>query len=161
MVTDMADTPLPVRERIMERFKANFEAITGIGGEPDLTWERIIRAPITDNDRKLKTVMSLQEGRETHGQVSVAEDKFLDVSFEFEIKTYMGESPATFLNLVIADILKTLAGDRQLGGLCLHVRVTGSDTDIQSEGDARVGGIVFATVHYRHRDGDPCRLLGE
>lgn len=161
MVIPMADTPIPVRERIMERLKSNFEAVTDLGGEPGLTWESVVRAPIGDNERKLKSAVSLQEGREVCSVVSVAEDKQLDVSVEFEIKSFAGESAATFQNYVLAHVLKTLAGDRQLGGLCLHVRVTGDDMDIQSEGDPRVGGIVFATIHYRHREGDPCRLLGE
>lgn len=157
----MTMSPQPVSERILQHLKARFEAVTDLGGEPGLTWETIIRAPIKDENRKLKSVLSIMQGHERTGAMSMTEEKFLDVSFEFEVKAYAGEDAGTFVNQLIAEIQKTLAVDRQCGGLCLHVRVTGSDCDIESEGDRRVGGIVFATIHYRHRDGDPCRLLGE
>jgi hypothetical protein len=156
----MADR-LPVRERILQYIKTLFENATDIGGEPNLMWEAIVRAPLTDKERKTKSCLSLMEGRERKQDRSLVTDKFLDFSVEFEVRTFMGEDPATFLNLVLADIQKTMGEHRQAGGLCLHVEETGSDVDISSGEDRVVGGIVFFVIHYRHMTDDPTRAQGE
>jgi len=153
--------PVPVRERILTTLKTLFEAATDIGGEPGLIWERVIRARISDNDRKLKTVLALVEGHERSSPVSLAIEKALDLSIEFEVRAYVGESPATFVNLMLADIEKTLFAHSQLDGLCLHLQVTGSDSEIEAETETVVGGAIYVTVRYRHMYGDPCRLIGE
>ncbi len=152
---------LPIREQVLQYIKSKFEAVTSVGGETNLTWERVVRAPLSDADRKLKTCVSLMEGRERVSEKTLVTDCLLDFSVEFEVRTYIGEDPATFLNLVLCDVRKTMMEDRQCGGLCLHVQEVANETDITSGSDRMVGGIVFFTITYRHMTGDPTRALGE
>lgn len=156
----MADN-LPVRERVLAYLKAKFEAVTSVAGE-QFPWEAVVRAPLSDQERGTQACLSIQEGRERKlDKASMVEEKFLDITIEWEVRAYMGEDPATYNNLVLADIQKTVGQDRQCGGMCLDMQETGSSVDVTTSHAPVIGGIVFFTIHYRHIAGDPTRAIGE
>lgn len=151
----------PVRERIIAALQTLFNARDAAVDGELVTWERVGRAPLGDDTSRFSAVCAVLEGREiVIKSAAPVITRRLEVAIEFEVKPYAAEEPAIFLNEVLADIQKTYAGDLQLGGLCLNMQETSNETDIESDGDRRVGGIVSLEITYRHMHADPAALLG-
>lgn len=152
----------PVLERIMQGLKFHFETVPmPVAAGETLDWDVIVRAPLTDAERKMDTCVSIMEGQERSSELTGQTEKRLEVSIEYEVKSYLGEEPQAYANEVKAALEKYIAAHFRSHRRCLHMRLTASETDVGRTGDRVVGGILFYEMTYRHRTGDPTKAVGE
>lgn len=150
-----------VRERIMQGLKYAFETVPLTIASETMQFDVVVRAPLTKAEREMKSCLSIMEGQERSSELTSRTEKRLEVSIEYEIEAFMGEEPQTFSTDALAAIEKYVADHFRNHRLCLHMKLTASETDVGRSGDRVVGGILFYEMTYRHRTGDPTKAVGE
>lgn len=157
--------PQTVRDRIMTHLAARFkDSQAGVDGRY-MTWNTVHDTPLTNVERLLGDAISLYDGRELKKPEIGYERCELEVQTEFKIKLAMGDNPASIARAVLGEVQATMLSDiyctdgaRQLS---LNIVEVGNEIDVEGPDDQTVSGIVFWKVQYRHKAGDPRKLVGE
>lgn len=152
---------LPVRSRIMAAISDRFKArVAGTGGAT-ITWNTVVRAPLSRLEKKMGNCVGITTGSERVLRRDMVETRVLPVMIEFECRTLLGDSPDDSVIETLCEIQATVKVDLQFGGLCLHMYEIDNTLDIEAGDDRSVGGVVTFEVTYRHMFDDPRRLVGE
>lgn len=110
----------------------------------------------------------LQAGEAAVGVYDTAEEKqrefgstraSLTIVVEFYYRPKTGQSKATYLNIILAELTKRVMTDYSQGSLALNTEEVGNDLDIDGIYDRIVNGSITFEVTYRHGTFDPTRAL--
>lgn len=152
---------VPVRTRIMRAIVDRFKSRVAGEAGARITWNTVIRAPLSRMEKKLGDCVGITTGTERVIKRDLTETRVLPVMIEFEVRTMLGESPDESLVETLSEIQAAIKQDLQFGGLCLHMYETDNNLDVEAGDDRSVGGVVAFEVTYRHMFDDPRRLVGE
>lgn len=153
--------PEIVRKRLMQAIKTRFEdRQAGVDGAI-ITWNRVIRAPLSTIEKRIGNMLGITTGDERVIKRDMTLTRVLPVIIEFEARSFLGEDVEDAGIDILAEIQGTVHADLQFGGLCLHMYETGNTLDVDGENDRTIGGLVFFEATYRHLFDDPRRRPGE
>lgn len=152
----LTDEPIrhTVRELIMQSLKCLFE------GSPidstDISWGLVSRKPLTKSEvTDHGYSLGLYDTSERVVEQTGCELRNVNVVFEFHVKLYEDDEPATYLTQCLGSVARRIGTDITLGGLVLNCRESGSELDIDGAFSNYASGIIVFDVTYRCRSNDP------
>ena len=156
--------PVSVRERILRKFILNFEAVQNGVDEHVVTWNTVTRRPIEDIEQQTDSSLIITEGVETAEDNVGTVRKSLEIATEFWVPVLIGDDRSALVNLMLADVIRTVREDSNLieagtPPICLATDVVEASNEVELNDEDKVGGVVLWRVKYRHDQIDP-RSIG-
>lgn len=154
--------PVSIRERILRKFVLNFEEVQNGVDEHVVTWNTVTRRPIEDIEQQTDSSLIITEGVETADDNIGTVRKSLEIATEFWVPVLIGDDRSALVNLMLADVIRTVRADSNLieaDGTCLATDVVEASNEVELSDEEKVGGVVLWRVKYRHDQIDP-RSIG-
>ena len=146
---------LPVRERILQHLATRFTSrVEGTNGAV-ISWDQVVRTPIPASLNGMNSAIGIFDPAEAKKAQMGHNVCLLTVITEFTEKARLGDEPSTRLNLLLADVQRTMREDIYCGGLTLNIEEVRNEIDVEGVASKMLSGMVEWTVTYRHRASDP------
>lgn len=149
-----------IRLQCLRRLKANFEAVKR--GEPTddpylFGFSVVAIGPLADFDNRKLTAVGIVVGAEQPSdQMPNLSQKILTCNIEWRITRNKGdEDPGILAEIMLTEVQRVMYSDRTLGGLCIDIRETGNEVDLDTYLDRGVVGVLRTEILYRHSWDDP------
>jgi hypothetical protein len=158
------NTPLSVIQRIVDAFSDRAESMGAETGSGPL-WNFVEKGKVSDKTAiELPAISFEQSVEEPIYNTSVVLDKEVNIIGTFRWNNEEGIDPFDTFRYYAARLEKEFTGKNfpeTLGGLCMSVKIASSHPQVEGRGDPEPSGVLIFTVLYRHKYGDPYKLLGE
>lgn len=154
--------PDTVRSRIMRHLLDRFTTCrAGVDGR-HITWGAVSDTPFSEKEAQFAperiALIDVRERKRPEVGYSRCE---LTVNAEFHATLAKGDKPNEIANQVLGEVQAVMLSDIYCGGLTLDIVEVGNELEVEGSNDTSVSGIVFWEILYRHKAGDPRKLVGE
>lgn len=157
----ISDESLPsIRDQIMNHLADRFDdVVSGVDGRV-IKWSKVWRDPWSCTASLVGDAnIAIIDGRETKSALVGYTMCTLQITTEFKVKVAKNDKKTSIVRNVMAEVQRTILSDIYCGGLALNIVERANEPNVDGENDTEVSGIVFWDLQYRHRVGDPCRLI--
>lgn len=147
-----------VREIALEALKTTFSAVeagTPVLDPYTITWQKVSRAPLGDDDWKKKYTLGIHDMDETTKAQQMSLICTLRVALEFRVVIEPDQVPSTELGIALGEIKRRLYEDNTLGGVAIDCTEESNEIEVDSDNDRRLSGVVWVNLVYRHSVRDP------
>lgn len=144
---------------IVDKVKATEKDVDGY----TQSYRQVTRDPID-----IELCQKLAPGEASVGVYDISEDKVrgfgftnstLTIVVEFYFRPKVGQTKASELNRILAELTKRVMSDYTQGGLALNTEEASNDLDIDGIYDKIINGSITFEVMYRHGTFDPTKAL--
>ena len=150
-----------VREKIIEALVARLKTIEPDPTDPDgfsFAFADVKRGSLPAQDHTKRYMAGVVPGRETKKDLYPFIHCSLPVDIEFRITIQSKDKSSSHeAERLLGEVQRCIYFDKELGGLCLDIRETGNEIDMNTYSDKTVLGVLSIEIPYRHAHDDPRR----
>lgn len=152
-----------VLQRVTDTFESRIDAMQN--EDIERLWNQVSRGALVVNNAITIPALALQQGPEqVVEQIYPFIDKIVTYYVEFRFQYFENLDSLVTFQYYLGKLQARLFGTNDnitLGGLCVDVRETNANPEIESDVDPLPGGMLTFQARYRHWNGDPYHLPRE
>lgn len=167
MSSTYPNTGNPIQKTVLDRIADRFiTRITDMVDEDGKrVWNQVYQGTIDQVPALAYPCVALQQGtEEVIHDLWPHHEKICTFFIEFRFQKLGGVDSFVTFRYYLGKLQARLFGvpdNVNLGGLTTNVFETGSNPEVEGQGDRAPGGLLSFNVHYRHWTGDPYHLPSE
>jgi len=149
--------PDSVREQLLMRMEAVFEAVTVADSGGGTIWGRVLSSPYSGREKSGQNILSIVEGNESYIDVVSPDkrDRSLEVDLQTRVYVPLNTKPRAHANSVLADIEEIVERNCHWNGMAYATFLLANSVEREDTADRNIEISVFLSIRYRTKRTDP------